>query len=161
MIGHLSQKHSVVVASLAESQRELRAGLALRQYCDDLIAEVLPRPIRWMRAWKALFSRVPSSVPTSGRDDFTVEFNKRRCEPILILLWSNVRLLPATYGASRLARIPHLVTSILQNRLRTRASARGRFHSAMNSTPRDCRPTSRAPQTSAVSARAHKQPCVW
>jgi sugar transferase (PEP-CTERM/EpsH1 system associated) len=62
MIRHLSQKHSVVVASLAESQRELREGLALRQYCDELIAEVLPTPIRWVQAWKALLAGEPSSA---------------------------------------------------------------------------------------------------
>ena len=62
MIRHLSQRHSVVVASLAESDRELQEGLGLKDYCDQLIAEVLPRPVRWMQAWQALFTGKPSSV---------------------------------------------------------------------------------------------------
>ena len=62
MIRHLGQKHSVVVASLAESEDELQDGLALQKYCSDLIAEVVPRSVRWSQAWKALFSRMPSSA---------------------------------------------------------------------------------------------------
>jgi hypothetical protein len=62
MIRHLSKTHSVVVASLAESQQELDEGLGLKDYCDELIAEVLPRPVRWLQAWRALFTGKPSSV---------------------------------------------------------------------------------------------------
>ena len=62
MIQHLSKKHSVVVASLAESDRELHEGLGLKDYCDQVIAEVLPRSVRWIQAWLALFTSTPSSV---------------------------------------------------------------------------------------------------
>jgi sugar transferase (PEP-CTERM/EpsH1 system associated) len=62
MIQHLSKAHSVVVASLAETEKELHDGLGLKQYCDELIAEVLPRSVRWTQAWQALFTGKPSSV---------------------------------------------------------------------------------------------------
>jgi hypothetical protein len=62
MIQHLSQKHSVVVASLAESEQELRDGAGLKEYCTELVAEVLPRTVRWTQACKALVTNTPSSV---------------------------------------------------------------------------------------------------
>jgi len=62
MIRHLSQKHSVVVASLAHTERELKEGAGLKDYCDEVIAEVLPTPTRWLQALKALPTRTPSSV---------------------------------------------------------------------------------------------------
>jgi sugar transferase (PEP-CTERM/EpsH1 system associated) len=62
MIEHLSRKHTVVVASLAHSAKELEAGAGLRGHCAEIIAEVVPSPARWMRAGKALFSPTPSSL---------------------------------------------------------------------------------------------------
>lgn len=62
MIRHLAQKHSVIVGSLAHSEQELQAGLGLKAYCEDLIAEVLPSSARWLQAWKALFTDIPSST---------------------------------------------------------------------------------------------------
>jgi sugar transferase (PEP-CTERM/EpsH1 system associated) len=62
MIRHLAQQHSVVVASLTHTERELRAGMTLRDHCKDVIAEVLPDHIRWMQACKALMTSTPSSI---------------------------------------------------------------------------------------------------
>ena len=62
IIRHLSQNHSVVVATLAESDNELFHGSDLRGYCDEVIAEVLPPSVRWRQACQALFSSTPSSV---------------------------------------------------------------------------------------------------
>lgn len=62
MIRHLSQKHSVVVASLAESKTELQEGEDLREYCAEVIAEFLPRSVRWKQAFAALCTSTPSSV---------------------------------------------------------------------------------------------------
>src|SRR5262245_55880104 len=62
MIRHLSRQHSVVVASLAESEKELAEGADLSQHCSEVIAEVIPKWTRWRQAWKALFTRTPSSA---------------------------------------------------------------------------------------------------
>src|SRR5215831_12575716 len=62
MIHHLAQKHSVVVASLAHSEQELKEGAELKDHCDEVIAEVVPDHTRWLRAVKALSSDMPSSV---------------------------------------------------------------------------------------------------
>src|SRR5262245_12784282 len=62
MIRYLSQKHSVVVASPAQNLKEVGEGAELRKYCDDVICDVLPDPIRWMRASKSLLTSTPSSV---------------------------------------------------------------------------------------------------
>src|SRR5262249_25170555 len=62
MISHLSKTHSVVVVSLAHSQKELNEGAPLRKHCDDLICEVLPKSIRWMRASRSLLTAKPSSA---------------------------------------------------------------------------------------------------
>jgi sugar transferase (PEP-CTERM/EpsH1 system associated) len=62
MIRHLSQSHSVVVASLAESEQELRAGDPLKGFCTKVIADVLPLPARRFQAVAALAGPVPSSV---------------------------------------------------------------------------------------------------
>jgi polysaccharide biosynthesis protein PslH len=62
LINHLSQKHSVVVASLAHTEPELREGMGLKQYCEELIAEVVPNRMRWFRAFKSLPTRTPSSL---------------------------------------------------------------------------------------------------
>lgn len=62
MIRHLSQKHSVVVASLAESEEELQEGAGLREHCSQVIAEVVPRTVRWKQAVASLPTSTPSSV---------------------------------------------------------------------------------------------------
>lgn len=62
MIRHLSRAHSVAVASLAFSRREVDEGAGLADYCDCVIAEILPEPIRWVQAVAALPTRLPSSV---------------------------------------------------------------------------------------------------
>ncbi len=62
MIQHLSQKHAVTVASLAHSQVELERGTGLHAHCAAVLAEVVPRELRWMQAVAALTSSTPSSV---------------------------------------------------------------------------------------------------
>jgi sugar transferase (PEP-CTERM/EpsH1 system associated) len=62
MIGHLSEKHSVVVASLAHTEQELREGEGLKNHCEEVIAEVLPDRSRWLHAVNALPTKTPSSV---------------------------------------------------------------------------------------------------
>src|SRR5437763_954126 len=41
MIRHLSQRHSVVVASLAHTEQEREEASGLEQYCEEAIVEVL------------------------------------------------------------------------------------------------------------------------
>jgi len=62
MIRHLSRSHSVVVASLAESEDELRAGEPLKGHCETVLADVLPLPRRRLQAVTALAGPTPSSV---------------------------------------------------------------------------------------------------
>ena len=62
MIRHLSRKHEVVVASLAHTEAELKEGLALRDHCYELLAEVVTNSNRWTRAGRALATNQPSSV---------------------------------------------------------------------------------------------------
>src|SRR5213596_1371926 len=62
MIRHLSRNHSVVVASLAHSEQELKEGSGLKQQCEELIAEVVPNSTRWLQALRALPTEVPSSA---------------------------------------------------------------------------------------------------
>jgi sugar transferase (PEP-CTERM/EpsH1 system associated) len=62
MIQHLSRKHEVIVASLAETEQELRDGAGLEKHCVEVIAELLPKPVRWRQACTALFTKEPSSV---------------------------------------------------------------------------------------------------
>jgi hypothetical protein len=59
MIRHLSESHSVVVASLAHTERELADGAGLKRYCDDLLVEILPDHTRWYQAAKALPTATP------------------------------------------------------------------------------------------------------
>jgi sugar transferase (PEP-CTERM/EpsH1 system associated) len=62
MIRHLhAQGHEVHVASLARSVRELEEGDRLREYCSEVIAEVIG-PIA--AGWRML-ARLPSPVPSS------------------------------------------------------------------------------------------------
>ena len=62
MIRHLSQKHRVVVATLAHSQDELHEGAGLAEHCSEVLAEVVPGPVRWLQAVSALPTPVPSSA---------------------------------------------------------------------------------------------------
>lgn len=62
MIRHLSKRHSLVVVSLAEGEKELQEGLGIKDYCSGLITEILPPSTRWLQAYRALFSTTPSSV---------------------------------------------------------------------------------------------------
>ena len=62
MIQHLSRKHEVTVASLAETEQELRDGAGLEKHCEKVIAELLPKPVRWRQACTALCTSEPSSV---------------------------------------------------------------------------------------------------
>ncbi|WNM63982.1 TIGR03087 family PEP-CTERM/XrtA system glycosyltransferase [Candidatus Nitrospira neomarina] len=62
MIKHLSDKHRVVVATLAETHQELEQGSEIRQYCAEVIAEVVPPSLRWVQAFGALPTRTPSSA---------------------------------------------------------------------------------------------------
>src|SRR5689334_19197247 len=62
MVAHLSKEHSVVVASLAHSEDEVREGKGLTKYCSDVIVEVVPDHTRWLQAFKALPTSTPSSV---------------------------------------------------------------------------------------------------
>jgi len=62
MIRHLSRNHSVVIASLAHTEQELAEGSGLKDYCEEVIAEILPNSMRWSRAFKAVLASTPSSV---------------------------------------------------------------------------------------------------
>jgi sugar transferase (PEP-CTERM/EpsH1 system associated) len=62
MIEHLGRKHSVVVASLAHSKRELDEAQGLANHCQQILADVVPSPVRWMQASRSVLSRTPSSV---------------------------------------------------------------------------------------------------
>jgi sugar transferase (PEP-CTERM/EpsH1 system associated) len=62
MIEHLGRSHSVSVASLAHTEEELAQGQPLKDYCHDVIAEVLPNRTRWTRAVSSLVTPTPSSV---------------------------------------------------------------------------------------------------
>jgi sugar transferase (PEP-CTERM/EpsH1 system associated) len=62
MIRHLSQKHDIVVATVAHTQEEFDEGAGLREYCAEIYAEVIPEKVRWLQAVRALPSSTPSSV---------------------------------------------------------------------------------------------------
>jgi sugar transferase (PEP-CTERM/EpsH1 system associated) len=62
MVRHLGKTHTVVVASLAESELEIQEASELRNYCSEVIAEVVPSSVRWLQACKRAFSGTPSSV---------------------------------------------------------------------------------------------------
>ena len=62
MIRALTPRHQVTVATLAESLEELEAGSRLKEYCEDVVAEVVPPAWRWFNAYRALPSSYPSSV---------------------------------------------------------------------------------------------------
>jgi polysaccharide biosynthesis protein PslH len=62
MIRHLSQNHSVVVASLAHTEQELLEGSDLAKHCELAIGAVLPDRTRWSQAVQALATSEPSSL---------------------------------------------------------------------------------------------------
>src|SRR5687767_3886624 len=62
IIRHLSQRHEIVVASIAHTQRELDDGAGLKEYCSAIHAEVVPEKVRWLKAVTALPTMTPSSV---------------------------------------------------------------------------------------------------
>src|SRR5579872_4150703 len=62
MIRHLSREHSIVVGTVAHSAEELNAGEKLKDFCEEVVAEVLPSSVRWTQALEALPTRTPSSV---------------------------------------------------------------------------------------------------
>ena len=62
MIQHLSKSHEVIVASLAHSSQEMKDGDPLRNYCSEVIAEVVPSAARWRNAALALPGSFPSSA---------------------------------------------------------------------------------------------------
>lgn len=62
MIRHLSQRHRLVVASLAESEGEMDRAVGLRDHCQELIVEMVPPWRRWAQAVAALPTVTPSSV---------------------------------------------------------------------------------------------------
>lgn len=62
MIRHLSQKHEIVVASLAHTYQELDEGAGLKEYCAEIYSEVVPEKLRWLQAVRAFPSATPSSV---------------------------------------------------------------------------------------------------
>lgn len=62
MIRHLSQKHDVIVASVAHTQQELDEGAGLKEYCAEICVEVVPEKLRWLQAIRAVPTTTPSSV---------------------------------------------------------------------------------------------------
>jgi sugar transferase (PEP-CTERM/EpsH1 system associated) len=73
MIRHLSQRHRVVVATLAHSQEELQQGADLSKHCSEVLAEVVPSTLRWMHAVSAL----PSPAPSSARYFHSAQLRRR------------------------------------------------------------------------------------
>jgi len=62
IIRHLkSQGHSVTVASLARSDQEAEEGQGLREYCDELLYEVITEPVATLK----MLARLPTTVPSS------------------------------------------------------------------------------------------------
>lgn len=62
MLRHLSERHQVVVGSLAESEEEYRKGLELNDLCKELIVELVSPARRWAQALAALPTSIPSSL---------------------------------------------------------------------------------------------------
>src|SRR5512134_790018 len=61
MIRHFSQKHEVVVASLARSQGEAEAGKGLDRYCHEFLMSRISAPAAWAR----MIARLPTPGPSS------------------------------------------------------------------------------------------------
>lgn len=62
MIRHLSQNHRVLVATLAHSHEEVEQGAELKNYCAEVLCEVVPSPARWINAVGALPTAYSSSA---------------------------------------------------------------------------------------------------
>src|SRR5438874_3485706 len=77
MIAHLSRKHSLVVAGIAHTASEMREAAGLRHYCDEVIDEVLPNSLRWLKAIAALPTAKPSSVAFFECPDLYRKISKR------------------------------------------------------------------------------------
>lgn len=82
MIRHLSREHAVTVGTLAHSPQELHAGQKLKDYCEEVIAEVLPSSQRWAQAVQALPTATPSSV---------AYFHSSRLQQRLLETWRSKR----------------------------------------------------------------------
>jgi sugar transferase (PEP-CTERM/EpsH1 system associated) len=80
MVQHLSKSHEVTVASLTHTNQELRDALPLRNYCAEVIAEVLPNAKRWSNSVLTLPTTFPSSAAyfRSGRLARRIEENWRK-----------------------------------------------------------------------------------
>jgi len=76
MVRHLSQNHSVVVASLAHTEQERVESAGLAKYCEQLIVEVLPDSSRWLNACKALATSTPSSVASFWSRGLATKLNE-------------------------------------------------------------------------------------
>ena len=62
MIRHLSERHTVVVGSVAHTMQELQQGADLSKHCEEVLAEVVPNTQRWRQAALSLVGPHPSSV---------------------------------------------------------------------------------------------------
>src|SRR5437879_11329179 len=62
MIRHLGRQHSVIAATLALTEQELNEGAGLKDYCEDVIVEILPESQRRLQAFKALPTQTPCSA---------------------------------------------------------------------------------------------------
>ena len=62
MIKHLSQNHEVVVASLARSPEEAKAGEGIAEHCADYLMEQVTPAGAWSRMIARLATTVPSSM---------------------------------------------------------------------------------------------------
>jgi sugar transferase (PEP-CTERM/EpsH1 system associated) len=78
MIRHLGRKHTITVASLAHSGQELSEGAGLKEYCQDVIAEVVPSASRWRKAVEAL----PTAKPSSAAYFWSKQLRKRVVENV-------------------------------------------------------------------------------
>lgn len=61
MISHLSQKHSVTVASLVRSEQEGQEGEGLREHCSKYLMARIGKPV----AIGQMIARLPTTVPSS------------------------------------------------------------------------------------------------
>ena len=62
MIAHLQKNHHVTVASLLESKADLTEASGIEPYCHDYIAEVMSKPLAWLKAVLCLVTLIPSSM---------------------------------------------------------------------------------------------------
>ena len=62
MIAHLQKNHQVTVASLVESKAEQIDVSGIAPYCHQYIAQLMNKPIAWLKAILCLFTSIPSSM---------------------------------------------------------------------------------------------------